>query len=128
INLATKHNVKIVATCNTHYINKDDYDTHNVLLAIGAKQPIYSNFRLRYTVNDFYLKTEDEMVSFFSRNYDLEFAKEIVNNSKLFADMCEDPEWIDPKYSNPSGKELPSFPVKDELDYPVYTNWLASQT
>lgn len=123
IALGTKHNIKIVATCNTHYLNKEEYDTHNVLLAIGAKQPIFSNFRLRYPVNDFYLKSEEEMITFFTRNYGVEKATEFVNNSKWFADLCEEPKWIDPKFSNPSGRELPTFPVKDQLDYNEFLNW-----
>lgn len=128
VKLAKKYNIKIVAACNTHYLKKEEYETHDVLLAIGSKSPKYSNFRLKYNVNDFYLKSEEEMISFFSRNFGEAEAKEMVYNSKVFADMCEFPEWIDPKYSNPSGKELPIFPIKDEPDYNDFKSWLAVQT
>lgn len=124
IELGKKHNIKVVPTCNTHYINKEDHVTHDVLLAIGSHQPIYSNFRLKYTVPDFYLKSGDDVKSFFSRNYGDDFANEICENTMYFAKMCENPKWIDPKFSNPSGKELPSFPVKNELDYNEFKNWL----
>lgn len=127
INLGKTHGIKIVPTCNAHYLKKEDSATHDVFLAIGSHQPVYSNYRLKYNVPEFYLKTGDEVVSFFSRNYGEDFAKEICANSIHFANMCEKPDWIDPKFSNPSGKELPVFPVKDEPDYLEFTTWLSYQ-
>ena len=127
INLGKKLNIKIVPACNSHYLNKEDAETHDVLLAIGSHQPVYSNFRIKYSVPDFYLKSGDEVKSFFSRNYGEEFAKQICQNTIYFANKCENPEWIDPKYSNPSGKELPVFPVKDEPDYDQFLSWLGLQ-
>jgi DNA polymerase-3 subunit alpha len=127
INLGKKLNIKIVPACNSHYLNKEDAETHDVLLAIGSHQPVYSNFRIRYSVPDFYLKSGDEVKSFFSRNYGEEFAEQICQNTIYFANKCENPEWIDPKYSNPSGKELPVFPVKDEPDYDQFLSWLGLQ-
>ncbi len=121
--LGQKHNIKVVAACNTHYLNKEDSDVHDVFLAIGSHQPKHSNFRLKYNVPEFYLKSESEIKSFFSRNYGDDFAQEICDNTIYFADMCEVPEWIDPKFSNPSGKELPVFPVKDESDYVDFLSW-----
>lgn len=128
INLGKKHSIKIVPTSNSHYLNKQDHDVHDALLAIGSHQTIYSNFRLKYNAPEFYLKSEEEVKSFFSRNYGEDFAAEICNNTQYFADMCEYPDWIDPKYSNPSGKELPIYPVKDEKDYNLFLEWLKTQS
>lgn len=128
INLGKKHSIKIVPTSNSHYLNKQDHDVHDALLAIGSHQTIYSNFRLKYNAPEFYLKSEEEVKSFFSRNYGEDFAAEICNNTQHFADMCEYPDWIDPKYSNPSGKELPIYPVKDEKDYNLFLEWLKTQS
>lgn len=124
INLGKKHSVRVVAACNAHYLSKEDHDVHDVFLAIGSHQPVYSNFRLKYPVPDFYLKSGDEVKNFFVRNYGEETAQQLCDNSVYFADLCEKPEWIDPKFSNPSGKELPVFPVKDEADYQEYLKWL----
>ncbi len=126
--LGKKHDIRVVAACNTHYLVKEDAETHDVFLAIGAHQPIFSNFRLRYTVPDFYLKTGEEVKIFFTRNYGEETAQEFCDNSLYFANLCEKPEWIDPKYSNPSGKELPIFPVKDEPDYLEFRSWVSGQS
>ena len=124
IMLGKKHGIKIVPTCNTHYLNKADHDIHDGLLAIGSHQTIYSNARLKYSVPDFYLKSGDEIKSFFSRNYGEAFAQELCDNSVYFANLCEEPEWVDPKYSNPSGKELPSFDYSSQDDYGDFKEWL----
>ena len=128
INLAKKYDVKLVAACNTHYITKEDHDVHDTFLCISSHQPKYSTFRLKYTVPDFYLKSEDEVKSFFTRNYGEDFAKEVCENTLYFANMCELPEWIDPKFSNPSGKELPIFPVKHEPEYNEFLDWCELQS
>jgi len=127
VKLGKKHNIRVVAACNAHYLKKEDHDTHDTLLAIGSHQNKFSNFRLKYTVPDFYLKTGDEVKSFFSRHFP-DQAQEFCDNSIYFANLCEKPEWIDPKFSNPSGKELPVFPVKDEPDYAEYLKWLETAT
>jgi len=120
IKLAKTHNIRIVATTNTHYAKKEESKVHDALLTIGSHQSIFSDFRVKYPVPEFYLKTGDEVKSFFERLFP-DDADAICENSIYFADKCEIPDWIDPKFSNPSGKELPIFPVKDE---PVYLNFL----
>jgi DNA polymerase III subunit alpha len=122
-NMGNKHNIRVVAACNAHYLNKEDSETHDVLLAIGSHQPVYSNYRLKYNVPEFYLKSGDEVKAFFARNYGEENAQKFCDNSLYFAGLCEVPEWIDPKFSNPTGKELPIFPVKDEPDYAAFKEW-----
>lgn len=128
IEFGKKHNIKVVPACNSHYVNKEDHDVHDVLLSIGSHQPVYSTYRLRYPVSDFYLKSAEEVKSFFARNYGDSYSEQICENSLYFADLCEIPEWIDPKYSNPSGKELPQFPVKDQADYNNFIEWTKQQS
>lgn len=127
IKLAKKHNLRAVATSNSHYLNKEDAETHDVLLAIGSHQTVFSNFRLKYDCPEFYVKSGDEVKKFFERNYG-EYADELCANSVYFADLCEEPVWIDPKHSNPSGKELPEYPVKDDEDYVEFLEWKKSQS
>jgi DNA polymerase-3 subunit alpha len=127
IKLGQKHNIRIVPTTNSHYLKKEDADIHDVLLSIGAHQSIYSNFRLKYPVKDFYVKSGQEVFDFFARIFDESKAAEWCANTIYFANKCENPDWVDPKYSNPSGKELPEFPVKLEDDYQDFLNWLNLQ-
>jgi DNA-directed DNA polymerase III PolC len=117
-----KYGVRVVATTNAHYLHPTDHEIHDVMLAIGAHQPVYSNFRTKYNCPDFYVKSGDEVKKFFERNYK-EKAEQFLANSLYFANKCEQPDWIDPKFSNPSGKELPVFPIKDEADYSAFLEW-----
>lgn len=126
VRLGKKHDIRVVAACNAHYLTKQEAEVHDAFLAIGSHQPIHSGFRLKYPVHEFYLKTGDEVKDFFTRVFKDE-AQTFVDNSIYFSELCEKPEWIDPKFSNPSGKELPVFPVKDELDYAEFRAWVATQ-
>jgi DNA polymerase-3 subunit alpha len=128
IKLAQKLDVKIIPATGSFYINKEDAEVFDVMLAIGSMQPLYSNNRLKFTVPDFYVKTGDEIKAFFERNFGEEFALQICRNTIDFADRCEEPNWIDPKFTNPTGKELPDFPVKDEEDYSVFLEWKQKQS
>lgn len=128
IRIANKLEVKIVPTSNTHYIAKEDAKTHDIELAIGSGQPVFSNARMKFNTDELYLKSEEEIKVFFARNNGEEFAEKICQNTKILADMCENSDWVDPKFSNPSGKELPTFPVKDQPDYKEFLEWLSIQS
>jgi len=126
VKIAKELDIKVVISTNSHYINKDQADAHDALLAIGSGQPIYSNSRLKYSVSDFYVKSEEEIREFFLRdkfNFNESLINEMIENTIYFSEMCETPDWIDPKFSNPTGKELPAFPVKDEKNYIDFNNW-----
>lgn len=127
IKLAIKTGIKIVPACNTHYVDKEQSKIHDALLAIGSQDTVNSNFRIKYPVPEFYLKSEEEVLKFFSRNFNVlygeNFSREIIDNTQYFSDLCEEPKWVDPKYTNPSGKELPTFPIKDESDYQEFLSW-----
>lgn len=123
IEIAEELDVKIIVTTNAHYVNKEDHRAHDVWLAMGSGQPVESNNRLRYNVNDFYIKTGNEIFDKLARNKGEDFAKKVIENTLYFANKCENPDWIDPKFSNPSGKELPEYPVKFEADYKEFLEW-----
>jgi DNA polymerase-3 subunit alpha len=118
--------VKVIAATNAHYLEKEHWRTHDVLLAIGTGMPVRAVSRLKYPSHEFYVKSREEVVNFFSRLYK-DRAEEFCDNTLYFADMCEEPKWIDPKWSNPSGKELPVFPVSDRDDYVEFYNWMLAQ-
>jgi DNA polymerase-3 subunit alpha len=118
--------IKVIAATNAHYLKKEQWESHDAWLSIGTGMPIRAVSRLKYSTHEFYVKSRDEVESFFRRLYKNK-AAEFCDNTLYFSDMCEDPDWIDPKHSNPSGKELPDFPVKDQDDYNIYKGWLALQ-
>lgn len=123
IQLSKKYNIKIIPATNAHYLNKEDHEAHDCLLAINSLQPIDSNSRLRYPDSEFYVKSREEIVLFFSRLYGRDTAESWCDNTLEFAEKCEFPEWIDPGYSNPSKKELPEFDIKSEKLYPEFKEY-----
>lgn len=134
INLALKRiseetGIRCIAASDTHYLDQADHDSHDVLLAIGSGQPKYSGQRLTYGVKDFYVKNAIEIGQFFLRwrttfnDKDPDFIEKLFTNTVELASRCEEPAWIDPKHSNPSGKELPQFPVQQQEDYDDFLDW-----
>ncbi|MEJ1223182.1 DNA polymerase III subunit alpha [Sediminicola sp. 1XM1-17] len=71
VELAKKHQVKMVATNNTYYCSKEDADAHDVLLCVkdGEKQatPIGRGRGYRYGLpnQEYYFKSSDEMKEIF---------------------------------------------------------------
>ncbi|MEB8327907.1 DNA polymerase III subunit alpha [Flavobacteriaceae bacterium KMM 6897] len=71
VELAKKHQVKMVATNNTYYCAKEDADAHDVLLCVkdGEKQatPIGRGRGYRYGLpnQEYYFKSSDEMKEIF---------------------------------------------------------------
>lgn len=97
LKFAAKYNVPVIATNDSHYTDKDDYNAHDILLCIntGEKKstPGYDDFvnddvnlkdrRFKFPNDQFYFKTKDEMEKLFS---DL---PEAIDNTNLVADKVE---------------------------------------
>ena len=72
IEFSRKHEVKLVATNNTFYLNKEDANAHDILLCVkdGEKQatPIGRGRGYRYGLpnQEYYFKSEEEMKTIFS--------------------------------------------------------------
>ncbi|HNP99811.1 MAG TPA: PHP domain-containing protein, partial [Bacteroidia bacterium] len=75
---AIKYNVKVIASNDSHYVNQEDYNAHDILLCIntGEKQstPILKDFdddvsmkgkRFAFYNDQFYFKKTDEMSNLF---------------------------------------------------------------
>jgi len=71
VKLAEKHQVKLVATNNTFYANKEDAGTHDVLLCVRDGEQITTpkgkgrNFRFGLENEEYYFKSSDEMKQLF---------------------------------------------------------------
>ncbi|KDN55029.1 DNA polymerase III subunit alpha [Flavobacterium seoulense] len=72
IEFAQKHEVKLIATNNTYYVNKEDANAHDILLCVkdGEKQatPIGRGRGYRYGLpnQEYYYKSEEEMKTLFA--------------------------------------------------------------
>ncbi|MCP4336628.1 MAG: DNA polymerase III subunit alpha [Mycoplasma sp.] len=61
INFANKYGLPIIATNDCHYIKKEDAINQEVLLAVQSKARWSDPNRWKFSTNEFYLKTRDEM-------------------------------------------------------------------
>lgn len=97
LKFAKKYNVKVIASNDSHYVEQEDYNTHDILLCIntGEKQstPSLSDFadddvsvrnkRFAFPNDQFFLKTTEQMLSTFS---DL---PEAIDNTNEIVDKVE---------------------------------------
>ena len=82
LKLSREKNIPMVATNDSHYINRDDSEFHDVLLCIQTTKTIDSPHRLKFNSDDYYLKSPQEMADLFADYLDA------VQNSNRIADMC----------------------------------------
>ncbi len=65
VELAEKHNIKLIASNDVHFINSSDAGAHDRLICLNTGKDIDDPSRMRYTRQE-YLKTTEEMYSLFS--------------------------------------------------------------
>ncbi|MFS8158887.1 MAG: DNA polymerase III subunit alpha [Candidatus Roizmanbacteria bacterium] len=96
-------NIPIVATCDAHYLKKEDAYAQEVLLCIQTQRTIHEQGRKLSLIDtpEFYIKSPEEMEALFA---DL---PEAIENTQKIADKCnvEIPygKWILPNYPLPEG-------------------------
>ena len=94
--------VKIVATNDCHYLNKEDYDFHEVLLCIQTRKTLSDENRLKFQVNEFFVKTPDEMKEAFKN------LPEAIANTLEIADKCN----VEIEFGNTI---LPEFKIDEDI-------------
>ncbi|MBQ9949186.1 MAG: DNA polymerase III subunit alpha [Clostridia bacterium] len=80
--LARDLDIKIVATNDIHYIEKEDAKYQDILLCIQTNTYIDEENRMRMNSDEFYLKSPEEMASLFSAYPDA------VSNTMEVAEKC----------------------------------------
>ncbi|MBQ9931366.1 MAG: DNA polymerase III subunit alpha, partial [Firmicutes bacterium] len=83
IRLHEETGIPFVATNDIHYVRKQDAKAHDVLLCIQTGKTIDDENRLRFSNDQFYMKTEEEMRRIFA-----DFPEAIENTQKI-ADACD---------------------------------------
>lgn len=79
---AKKYGIKIVATNDVHYVNKEDIKTHDLILAIRDHKLLSDPTLKKYEVQDLYFRTTEEMYELFKDN------QEYCENTQEIADKC----------------------------------------
>ncbi len=82
IEFSKEYGLQLVATNDCHYLDREDYDFHEVLLCIQTRKTLNDEDRLRFKTNEFYVKSPEEMKEAFKN------IPEAVENTLKIADMC----------------------------------------
>jgi len=81
--LAARHQVKIIATNDAHFVNKEDGPAHDRLICLSTNADFDDPKRLRYTQQE-YVKTTEEMADIFADRPDaLENTVEIADKVEV---------------------------------------------
>jgi len=82
--------IKLVATNDCHYINKEDAYSHNILLLLSDKTGEADYRNLRYGTDQIYFKSQEEMIELF-RDFPeaVESTLEIADKIEIFIEKKE---------------------------------------
>lgn len=115
VKIAREIGVKVVATNDTHYIEREDAKMHDVLLCIQTGKKFDDTNRMKFDSDEFYLKDYDEMMETF------EWCPEAVTNTTEVMEKCNitiEKEELMPPY------DMTQTPMP-ELKPPEYLRHLA---
>ena len=105
--MAKKLGLSLVATNDVHYLNAGDHKAHDALLCIQTGKAMAERDRLRFSADQFYFKSPEEM-----RNLFLEIPEALVNTLAI-AERCNLQLEFDkihlPRYQVPPGDTLDSY-------------------
>ena len=79
--LSRELDVPLVATNDTHYVNKEDAFSHELLLCVQTNSTVYDEKRLKLG-DTFYLRSPEEMAELFAD------IPEALHNTEPIAEMC----------------------------------------
>ncbi len=82
IQMSRELDIPLVATNDTHYINKEDASAHDLLLCIGTNTTIHDEKRLKMAGDTFYLRSPQEMAELFKDT------PQALENTGIIADKC----------------------------------------
>jgi DNA polymerase III subunit alpha len=116
LKFAKKYGVPVIATNDSHYTDRDDYNAHDILLCIntGEKQstPGFDDFvnddsniknrRFKFPNDQFYFKSTDEMTTLFKD------VPEAIDNTNMIVDRVE-------VLNLKKDILLPAFPIPQEF-------------
>ncbi|MFH0940182.1 MAG: DNA polymerase III subunit alpha [Planctomycetota bacterium] len=83
IKIARELGGKLIATNDSHYVDRSDAKAHDVLLCIGTGKLLSESNRLKFACDEFYLKSSEEMARLFD-----ESAPAALSNTLEVAERC----------------------------------------
>ena len=107
LELARQTGAKVVATNDAHYVAKEDARLHDVLLCMQTGSLLQDEKRLRFGADEFYLKSEAEMLALFPE------APEAIGNVAEIVQRCDVTLELGnlrlPRFEVPEGHTLGSY-------------------
>src|ERR1043165_1728844 len=101
IELSKKTGIPLVATNDAHYLFREDYEAHDVMLCIGTGRTVNETNRMRFGGPQWYVRSPEEMSQIFAHIPDA------VARTLSIAEMCD--------LKLPLGEnQLPVFPIPRE--------------
>jgi DNA polymerase-3 subunit alpha len=82
LEFSQEYGLELVCTNDAHYLNQEDFEAHDALLCIGTQSSIGDSKRFRFSGDQFYLKSGEEMAEIFA-----EFPRAVENTVKI-AEKC----------------------------------------
>lgn len=101
VELARKHDVKLICTNDIHFINQEDADAHDLLICLNTGKDLDDPTRMRYTKQEWF-KTTAEMSRLFAD------VPEALANTQEINDKIE-------AYELNSSPIMPDFPIPEEF-------------
>ena len=101
--LSQKLNIPIVATNDAHYLKKEDYYNHEVLLCVQTGKRMTDSDRMSFSTNDFYIKSPEEMEEYFAN------VPQALENTVKIAEKCN----VEFEFGNTI---LPNYDVPPEFE------------
>jgi len=107
--------IPLVATNDCHYLHREDWEAHDALLCIQTGKLVSDQDRMRYSTDQIYFKSAEEMTELFA-----EFPEAIENTIKI-AEACN----LEIEMGH---MHLPHFPIPEpHKDADEYVRFLAEK-
>ena len=106
VRVAQECGFKTIATNDFHYLNREDARSHDIILCIGTGHKINDANRMRFSNDEFYMKSEEEM------REALKNFPEACDNTLEVAEKCNvelERDSILPKFPLPAGEDEESW-------------------
>ncbi len=101
LELAKKHQVKVICTNDSHFINQEDADAHDLLICLNTGKDLDDPTRMRYTKQEWF-KTTAEMNALFAD------VPEALSNTQEITDKIE-------AFNLSSAPIMPVFPIPEDF-------------
>ena len=115
IEISKKTGIPINATNDAHYLRREDASWHDILLCVQTGKTVDAPNRYKFTGDDYYFRSPDEMWNIFGSEL-----PESLTNTQVIADRCnvelKKDKYYLPDFPLPKGETLETYLRKMAID------------